>query len=75
MSGGASENAPPLTASRQALLVGPVRLVLGLAELAAAVSIDVGLGTAIAEAALEGFGEIQSVPPGRAARPGRQTAA
>ena len=42
MSGGASENAPPLTAPRQALLVAPVRLTFGPAGLAAAVSIDVG---------------------------------
>jgi hypothetical protein len=52
MSGGAFESAPPLTASRQALLVAPVRLALGLAGLATAVSIDLAFGTAIAEAAL-----------------------
>ena len=70
MSGGASENAPPLTASRQALLVGPVRLVLGLAGLAAAVSIDVGFGTAIAEAALgAGLTIFALVAPGGRRRP------
>jgi hypothetical protein len=72
MSGGASENAPPLTASRQALLVASVRLALGLAGLAAAVSIDVGFGTAIAEAALgAGLTIFALVAPGGRQRPER----
>ena len=50
-SGGASENAPPLPAFRGALLIASVRLALGVAGLAAAVSIDLSSGTALAEAA------------------------
>jgi membrane associated rhomboid family serine protease len=70
MSGGASEEAPPLPALRQALLVAPVRLALGLAGLAAAVSIDLAFWTAIAEAALGASLTIFAlVAPGGRRRP------
>jgi hypothetical protein len=72
MSGGASENAPPLSASLQALLVAPVRLALGLTGLAAAVSIDLAVGTAIAEAAVgAGLTIFALVAPGGRRRPER----
>ena len=58
MSGGASEEAPPLPALRQAPLVAPVRLALGLAGLAAAVSIDLA---AFLSGVLLGMGAVALV--------------
>jgi len=70
VSGGASEEAPPFSASRQAFLVGPVRLALGAAGLAAAVAIDVSFGTALAEAGVgAGLTIFALVSPGGRRRP------
>jgi len=72
VSGGASEEAPPLPASRQALLVAPVRLILGAAGLAAAASIGHSFGTAFAEAgAGAGLTIFTLVSPGGRHRPER----
>jgi hypothetical protein len=73
MNGGASaKGAPPLDASRQALLVAPVRLALGLAGMLAAVSIDLSAGTALAEAGLgAGLTVFALVAPGGRRRPER----
>jgi len=72
VSGGASANAPPLPAFRQALLVASVRLALGVAGLAVAVSIDLSSGRALAEA---GVGAVLTifalVVPGGRRRPQR----
>ena len=73
ISGGASvEDASPLEARRQALLVAPVRLALGLAGVVAAVSIDLPVGTALAEAGLgAGLTLFALVAPGGRRRPER----
>jgi hypothetical protein len=72
VSGGASENAPPPFATRQALLVAPVRLALGAAGLIAAVAIDLSLATALAEAALgAGLTIFTLIAPGGRRRPER----
>jgi len=72
VSGGASQNAPPLRATRQALLVAPVRLALGAAGLIAAVAIDLSFGTAVAEAALgAGLTIFALIAPGSRRRPAR----
>jgi hypothetical protein len=73
VSGGASaEDASPLEPSRQALLVAPVRIALGLAGMLAAVSIDVSAGTALAEAGLgAGLTIFALVAPGGRRRPER----
>ncbi len=72
MSGGASQNAPPLPATRQALLVAPVRLALGAAGLLAAATIDLSFATALAEAALgAGLTIFALIAPGGRKRPAR----
>jgi pimeloyl-ACP methyl ester carboxylesterase len=72
VSGGASEEAPPPSAVRQALLVAPVRLFLGAAGLAAAGSIGHSFGTAVAEAgAGAGLTIFALVSPGGRRRPAR----
>ena len=66
------EDASPLEARRQALLVAPVRLALGLAGVVAAVSIDLPAGTALAEAGLgAGLTLFALVAPGGRRRPER----
>jgi hypothetical protein len=71
VSGGASQNAP-LPATRQALLVAPVRLALGAAGLSAAVAIDVSFETALAAAALgAGLTIFALIAPGGRRRPAR----
>jgi hypothetical protein len=50
LSGGASEEAPPLSVSQLILLLAGVRLALGTVGPAAAVAIDLPFGTALAEA-------------------------
>jgi hypothetical protein len=71
--GGASaEDASSPDASRQALLVAPVRLALGLAGVLAAASIDVSAATALAEAGLgAGLTIFALVAPGGRRRPER----
>jgi hypothetical protein len=72
MSGGASENAPLPSATRQALLVAPVRLALGAGGLIAAVAIDLSFATALAEAALgAGLTIFTLIAPGGRRRPVR----
>ena len=73
MSGSASaKGAPPLAASRQALLVGSVRLVLGAAGLLTAVSIDLSSSIALAEAGLgAGLTIFTLLAPGGRRRPER----
>jgi hypothetical protein len=72
VSGGASQNAPPLSATRQAVLVAPVRLALGAAGLIAAVAIDLSFATALAEAALgAGLTIFTLIAPGGRRRPAR----
>jgi hypothetical protein len=73
MSGDASvEDASPLEARRQALLVAPVRIALGVAGVLAAVSIDLSAGTAVAEAGLgAGLTIFTLVAPGGRRRPER----
>jgi hypothetical protein len=70
-SGGAPVGAASsLESSRQALLVAPVRLALGLAGVLAAVSIDVSAGTALAEAGLgAGLTIFALAAPGGRRRP------
>jgi len=81
----AGEDASSSDASRQALLVAPVRLALGLTGVLAAASIDVSAGTALAEAGLGAgltiFALVASGgrrrpeplgPPARARAPARQ---
>jgi hypothetical protein len=71
-SGASAKGAPPLAASRQALLVGSVRLALGAAGLLAAVSIDVSSGTALAEAGVgAGLTIFTLLAPGGRQRPER----
>jgi hypothetical protein len=68
--GGASEEAPPPSAPRQVLLLGFVRLVLGIAGLAAAAAIGHSFGTALAEAAVgAGLTIFALVSPGGRRRP------
>jgi hypothetical protein len=63
-------DASPLEARRQALLVAPVRIALGVAGVLAAVSIDLSAGTAVAEAGLGGGLTIFTlVAPGGRRRP------
>jgi hypothetical protein len=70
--GGASEGAPPPSAPRQALLLGSVRLALGVAGLAAAAAIGHSFGTALAEAAVgAGLTIFALVSPGNRRRPAR----
>jgi hypothetical protein len=72
VSGGASQNAPPLPANRQAVLVAPVRLALGAAGLIAAAATDLSFGTALAEAALgAGLTIFALIAPGGRRRPAR----
>ena len=72
MSGGASQNAPPLSGTRQALLVAPARLALGAGGLIAAVTIDLSFATALAEAALgAGLTIFTLIAPGGRRRPAR----
>jgi hypothetical protein len=73
VSGGASvKGAQPLAASRQALLVAPVRLALGAFLLLAATAIDLSLGTALAEAGVgAGLTIFALVSPGGRRRPER----
>jgi len=71
MGGDASiEDASPLEARRQALLVAPVRIALGLAGVLAAVSIDLSAGTGLAEAGLgAGLTIFTLIAPGGRRRP------
>jgi hypothetical protein len=69
MSGGAPEDAPPLSASL-ALLLGSVRLGLGVAGLSAAAAIGNSFGTALAAAAVGAVLTIFTlVSPGGRRRP------
>jgi hypothetical protein len=70
-SAGASEEAPALAAAqRSALLVAPVRLVLGAAGLVAAIAIELHAGTALAEAAVgAGLTIFALIAPGDRRRP------
>ncbi|HEV8212083.1 MAG TPA: hypothetical protein VGP77_18300 [Vicinamibacterales bacterium] len=70
MSGGASEEAPPLSVSRLILLLAGVRLALGTVGVAAAVAIDLPFGTALAEAGVgAGLTIFALVSPGGRRRP------
>jgi hypothetical protein len=70
LSGGASEEAPPLSVSRLILLLAGVRLALGTVGVAAAVAIDLPFGTALAEAGVgAGLTIFALVSPGRRRRP------
>jgi len=72
VSGGASQNAPPLSDTRQALLVAPARLALGAGGLIAAVTIDLSFAAALAEAALgAGLTIFTLIAPGGRRRPAR----
>ena len=73
MGGDASaEDASSLEARRQALLVAPVRLALGMVGLVATVSIDLPAGTALAEAGLgAGLTLFALAAPGGRRRPER----
>jgi hypothetical protein len=68
--GGASEEAPPLSASRLILLLAAVRLALGALGVTAAVAIDLRFGTALAEAGVgAGLTIFALVSPGGRRRP------
>jgi hypothetical protein len=70
LSGGASEEAPPLSASRLILLLAAVRLALGALGVTAAVAIDLRFGTALAEAGVgAGLTIFALVSPGGRRRP------
>jgi hypothetical protein len=70
LSGGASEEAPPLSVSRLILLLAGVRLALGTVGVAAAVAIDLPFGTALAEAGVgAGLTIFALVSPGGRRRP------
>jgi hypothetical protein len=70
MGGGAPEDAPPLSASRLALILGSVRLALGVAGLSAAAAIGNSFGTALAAAAVGAVLTIFTlVSPGGRRRP------
>jgi hypothetical protein len=70
LSGGASEEAPPLSDSRLILLLAGVRLALGTVGVAAAVAIDLPFGTALAEAGVgAGLTIFALVSPGGRRRP------
>ena len=67
-----AEGRPRLDLSRQALLVAPVRLALGVGALAAAVAIELSPGTALAEAGIgAGLIAFALISPGRRRRPER----
>jgi hypothetical protein len=70
LSGGASEEAPPLSVSRLILLLAGVRLALGTVGVVAAVAIDLPFGTALAEAGVgAGLTIFALVSPGGRRRP------
>jgi hypothetical protein len=70
LSGGVPKAPPQLSVSRQALLLGSVRLALGVAGLAAAAAIGHSFGTALAEAAVgAGLTIFALVSPGNRQRP------
>jgi hypothetical protein len=70
LSGGASEEAPPLSVSRLILLLAGVRLALGTVGVAAAVAIDLPFGTALAEVGVgAGLTIFALVSPGGRRRP------